>query len=144
MTTYREFFRQFSLLYRPFEHHLNLQLAKHGLYRAQWTIIYYLSNQSSATLVELSNYQNVEKPTVTRTINRLEELRIVEQMPSKDKREKRIQLTLLGKQVYEEVRLTVDKYEQHILKGISESDQLNSIRLMEEIRKNILTKGEHE
>lgn len=37
------------------------------------------------------------KPTITRTIARLEELGYVEHVPSKDKREKRMQLTELGK-----------------------------------------------
>jgi DNA-binding MarR family transcriptional regulator len=138
---YREFFQQFIQLYRPFENHLNIQLAKHDLYRAQWTILFYLSNNGSATLVELSNYQGVEKPTITRTINRLEELGYVEQLSSQDKREKRMQLTLLGKNVYENVRVTIDAYEQNILKGISEEDQLKVIQIMDEIRNNIFEQG---
>jgi MarR family transcriptional regulator for hemolysin len=138
MATYRNFFHQFLLLYRPFEHHLNLELAKHELYRSQWSILYFLSNQGPATLVELSAYQSVEKPTVTRTINRLEELGYVEHVPTKDKREKRMQLTELGKRVYAEVRVTIDRFEQEILNGISEEEQLDSIHVMETIRKNLI------
>ncbi|TWT09307.1 MarR family winged helix-turn-helix transcriptional regulator [Planomicrobium sp. CPCC 101079] len=138
MKTYREFFHQFLLLYRPFEHHLNLELAKHGLYRSQWTILYYLSHLGTATLVELSTYQSVEKPTVTRTINRLEELGYVEHVPTKDKREKRMQLTELGNRISTEVRETVDQFEQNILAGISEQEQLEAIRVMETIRKNLI------
>lgn len=141
INTSREFFHQLIHLYRPFENHLNIQLAKHDLYRAQWTILFYLSNNGSTSLVELSNYQGVEKPTITRTINRLEELGYVEQLPSHDKREKRMQLTLLGKNVYEDVRVTIDAYEQNILKGISETDQLKAIQMMDEIRNNILEQG---
>ena len=137
ITTYRKFFHQFMLLYRPFEHHLNTQLAMHDLYRAQWSTMYYLFNYGSATLVELSNYQSVEKPTVTRTINRLEEQGYVEHVPGKDKREKRMQLTNLGRKIYTEVRITIDKFEQDILKGISEEQQLEAIRVMEEIRTNL-------
>lgn len=125
-------------LYRPFEHHLNIQLGKHDLYRAQWTILYYLANNGSATLVELAHYQSVEKPTVTRTISRLEELQYVEHVPGKDKREKRMQLTELGRKLYADVRLTVDRFEQDILKGISEKEQLETIRIMEKIRSNLL------
>ncbi len=136
--TYRKFFQQLLLLYRPFENRLNAQLAKHDLYRAQWSILYHLFNNGSATLVELSNYQYVEKPTVTRTINRLEELGYVEHVPSKDRREKRMQLTELGKNIYKDVRVTIDQFEQDILKGISEEEQLGAIRIMTEIRNNII------
>jgi len=136
--TFQKFFQQLLLLYRPFENNLNIQLNKHDLHRAQWSILYYLNNYGSATLVELANYQSVEKPTITRTIARLEELGYVEHMPSKDKREKRMRLTELGKKVYSEVRVTIDQYEQEILKGITEEEQLAAIRIMGEIRNNII------
>jgi MarR family transcriptional regulator, transcriptional regulator for hemolysin len=126
------------MLYRPFENKLNIHLAEHNLHRAQWSILHYLSNNSSATLVELSHYLYVEKPTVTRTMNRLEELGYVEQVPSKDKREKRTQLTEKGRKVFTDVRVTIDQYETDILKGISEQEQLEAIRIMGEIRNNII------
>ncbi|UYZ01750.1 MarR family transcriptional regulator [Peribacillus frigoritolerans] len=138
MKTFQKFFQQLLLLYRPFENNLNIQLNKHDLHRAQWSILYYLNNYGSATLVELANYQSVEKPTITRTISRLEELGYVEHVPSKDKREKRMRLTELGKKVYSEVRVTIDQYEQEILKGITEEEQLAAIRFMGEIRNNII------
>ena len=136
--TYQKFFQQLLLLYRPFENNLNIQLNKHDLHRAQWSILYYLNNYGSATLVELANYQSVEKPTITRTIARLEELGYVEHVPSKDRREKRMRLTELGSKIYSEVRVTIDQYEQEILKGITEEEQLAAIRIMGEIRNNII------
>ncbi|TDL79309.1 MarR family winged helix-turn-helix transcriptional regulator [Peribacillus frigoritolerans] len=137
MKTYQKFFQQLLLLYRPFENRLNIELAKHDLYRAQWSVLHYLSNYGTATLVELADYQSVEKPTVTRTISRLEELGYVEHVPGKDKREKRMQLTDTGRKVYGDVRVTIDEYEQEILKGISEEEQLEVIRIMGDIRNNI-------
>ncbi|MCH1624574.1 MarR family winged helix-turn-helix transcriptional regulator [Fredinandcohnia quinoae] len=136
--TSQRFFHQLLQMYRPFENHLNIHLNKHQLHRAQWTILYYLSNFGSATLVELSTYQGVEKPTVTRTMNRLEEMGYVEHVPSKDKREKRMQLTVLGRKIYTDVRVTIDEYEDDILTGISEEEQLEMIRMMEKIRTSIL------
>ncbi|MFD6208612.1 MULTISPECIES: MarR family winged helix-turn-helix transcriptional regulator [unclassified Peribacillus] len=138
MKTFQKFFQELLLLYRPFENNLNIQLNQHDLHRAQWSILHYLSNYGSATLVELANYQNVEKPTITRTITRLEELGYVEHVPSKDRREKRMRLTELGSKIYSEVRVTIDRYEQDILKGITEEEQLAAIRIMGEIRNNII------
>jgi MarR family transcriptional regulator, transcriptional regulator for hemolysin len=125
------------MMYRPFENNLNLHLSKHQLHRAQWTILYYLFNYGPSTQVEIANYQGVEKPTITRTFARLEELGYVEQIPGKDKREKRMHLTQLGRDLYNKVRVSIDEYEEEILKGISEEQQLEAIRIMEEIRNNI-------
>ncbi|WP_421385540.1 MarR family winged helix-turn-helix transcriptional regulator [Bacillus salacetis] len=130
------------MLYRPFENQLNIQLSKHQLHRAQWTILYYLANYGSATLVELAKYQGVEKPTITRTINGLEELGYVEHIPGKDKREKRIDLTESGRLLYKEVRRTIDRFEEDILQGIPEEEQQKMIDLMSEIRTNILRWGD--
>lgn len=135
--TSQKFFHQLLMLYRPFENRLNVHLAEHQLYRAQWTILYYLANKGPATLVEVSQYMGVEKPTVTRTMSRLEELGYVEHVPGKDKREKRMQLSVVGKQVYTDVRVTIDQFEQEILEGITEQEQIEMIRIMENIRNNI-------
>lgn len=132
------FFQQLTQLYRPFESKLNVELGKHQLYRAQWSILYYIVNFGSPTLVEISNYLGVEKPTVTRTINRLEELGYVENIPGKDKREKRMQLTDLGKKVYLEVRETVDEFEKEIIEGVSEKELLLAIQIMKTIRNNLI------
>jgi MarR family transcriptional regulator, transcriptional regulator for hemolysin len=135
--TSQKFFHQLLMMYRPFENKLNVHLAEHQLYRAQWTILYYLALNGTATLVELSHYMSVEKPTMTRTISRLEELGYVEHVPGKDKREKRMQLSDAGKKVYQDVRETIDQYEQEILDGITEQQQIETIQIMEEIQHNI-------
>lgn len=117
---------------------MNIELRKHQLHRAQWTILYYLYQKESATNVEISLYQGVEKPTITRTMASLEELGYIEQTMGKDKREKRMKLTALGLNVYKNVRKTIDQFEEEILSGISEDEQLETIRILETIRNNIM------
>lgn len=128
------------LMYRPFESQLNQELGKHGLHRAQWTILHYLVNEGPSTLVELAHYQRVEKPTMTRTVSRLEELGYVDHLPGKDRREKRMQLTAEGTKVYKKVRVTIDKFEQEILEGIPEDTQQLIIESMKAIRMNLINK----
>ncbi|KRG16544.1 MarR family transcriptional regulator [Virgibacillus soli] len=138
MQSAQKVFYQLIMLYRPFENQLNIELSKHNLHRAQWTILYYLYNFGSATLVEIANYQGVEKPTITRTFARLVELEYVEQIAGKDKREKRMQLTSLGRSIYEQVRVTIDQFEEDCLKGISEEEQQDIIQIMERVRSNLI------
>ncbi|WP_028782185.1 MarR family winged helix-turn-helix transcriptional regulator [Thalassobacillus devorans] len=137
MKTAQEFFQELIMLYRPFENKLNLKLARHNLQRAQWTILYYLYQKGPASNVEISHYQSVEKPTITRTIHRLEEAGYIEKIPGRDKREKRMKLTEKGTAVYQDVRVAIDHFEQEILKGISEEKQIEVIGIMKQIRQNI-------
>jgi len=138
MKSYQQFFHQFMLVYRPFINELNTLLAKHDLFSSQWSIMYIIHMYGSASLVEISNYLYVEKPTITRTVNRLIELNYVEHFSGNDKREKRVKLTNLGNQVYADVRHTIDLFEEAIMKGIPEQDQQNVIRILGEVRENIV------
>jgi DNA-binding MarR family transcriptional regulator len=91
---------QFS---RSFTKKLNEQLAKVDLYHSQWSIVYYLSQFGCSTLVEISTYLDVEKPTVTRTVNRLEELELIEQ---------------------------VEEFELQLMSGLAEEDREATLRTL--------------
>lgn len=142
MDAHRHFFHKYFTLYRPFVNELNRMLEDYNLYYAQWSILYYLDVYQSMSLVELSKMLYVEKPTVTRTVNALIKLDYVEQIPVRDKREKRIQLSKTGVHVVQEVRKVFDQYEQEIMTGISNEDQATVIRVMETVRDNIIRKGD--
>ncbi|WP_409294676.1 MarR family winged helix-turn-helix transcriptional regulator [Peribacillus sp. SCS-26] len=129
------------MLYRPFESSLNELLSSHQLQRSQWTVFFYLHTYGPATLVELANYQRVEKPNITRTVHRLEELGFITRVPSADKREKRIQLTHTGRTVYQEMRVIIDKFEVEILAGIPEKEQKKIIQAMAQIRNTLIKRG---
>ena len=133
----QQFFQELIRLYRPFENQLNVQLNEHGLQRAQWTILYNLYHNGPASSVEISHYQSVEKPTITRTVHQLEDAGYIERIPGKDRREKRMQLTQAGIDVYEEARKTIDRFEQSIMEGVSEEKQLEMITLMKRIKENM-------
>ncbi|PJN91051.1 MarR family winged helix-turn-helix transcriptional regulator [Bacillus sp. mrc49] len=116
------FFHQNLQFSRSFTKKLNEQLAKVDLFHSQWLIVFYLNQYGSSTLVEISNYLDVEKPTVTRTVNRLEERDLIEQIPGKDKRERRIQLTESGKRTFQEAKKVVEEFEHQLLSGLAEED----------------------
>ena len=134
------FFRRFISLYRPLITSLNDLLGPHDLSYALWQVIFYLKNNGSSTLVDISNHYNVEKPTITRRVHRLEELKLVEQIPSKDRREKMIQLTAFGEEVYQTCREEITILERSIMKGISIEEQSTTFQTLPKIKGNILNK----
>lgn len=142
MDAHRHFFYQYFRLYRPFVNELNRKLEEFGLYYAQWSIMYYLEQHSSMTLVELSKWLYVEKPTVTRTVSALIKLGYVEQVPAADKREKRIRLSRAGTEVTAQIRVIFDRFEMEVMEGVSPEDQATVIRVMETVRNHIIEKGD--
>jgi len=134
----QSFFHQNLQFARAFSKKLNERLAEIGLYHSQWMIVFYLHSFGAATLVEISNYLRVEKPTITRTVNRLEKRQLIEKVPSKDKRERRIQLTEKGLRVFREAQAVVSEFERLLLEGIPDSDRETTQKTLQRLREKLL------
>ncbi|MFD6206578.1 MarR family winged helix-turn-helix transcriptional regulator [Peribacillus sp. NPDC060253] len=130
MSFHNGFFHHNLQFSRSFTKKLNEQLAKVDLFHSQWLIVYYLYQYGCSTLVEISTYLDVEKPTVTRTVNRLEERGLIEQIPGKDKRERRIQLTEPGVRTYQEAKKVVEEFELQLMTGLAEEDREATLRTL--------------
>ncbi|WP_085993232.1 MarR family winged helix-turn-helix transcriptional regulator [Oceanobacillus senegalensis] len=130
----QSFFHHHLQFTRSFKKKLNEQLAEVGLYHSQWLIVYYLRHFETATLVEISGYLDVEKPTITRTVNRLEEGQLIIKVPSKDRRERRIRLTEKGLQVYEEAIQLVEEFEQSLIDKIPASDIETTLKTIQSLK----------
>ena len=117
---------------------LNEQIAAYNLHHSQWMIVYYLKNFGASSLVGIATYMNVEKSAVTRTVDRLEKSALIKRIPVIDKRERRIQLTDLGEEVYTACRQIVDKFELDILKGISNEERELVTNTLLKIRTNMI------
>ena len=134
VSNYQYFFHQYLQTARLFTKQLNDQLAQHDLFHSQWAIIYYLKHHGPSTLVDISNYLNVEKPTITRTVTRLEERKFIEQIPSVNKREKRIRLSVAGEEIYTSCIHTVSHFEKSVLSGISEDEMQLTMQVLNKMQ----------
>lgn len=137
MPYYHDFFHHYFQVSRFFTKKLNEQLASVDLFQAQWSVIYYLHNHGATSLVDISSYMKVEKPTITRTANRLEELGFIEQVEGKDKRERRVQLTMAGKEKYVAAKEVVDKFEQELMSSIKQEDLNITLNMLLELKEKL-------
>ncbi|KZE37301.1 MarR family transcriptional regulator [Bhargavaea cecembensis] len=134
-------FRQYLAVYRPLITRLNQLLEPHGLSYSLWQVIFYIEREGPSTLVEISNYYEVEKPSITRRVHRLEEQGVVEQIPGNDRRVKVIRLTESGETVYRDCREKISRLERKLLEGVGYEEQVLLNRLLPEIKKNLLREG---
>ncbi|WP_342511980.1 MarR family transcriptional regulator [Sporosarcina sp. FSL K6-1522] len=134
------FLRRFLRLYRPLITSLNELLSPFELSYSLWQVIYYVKNNGPSTLVDISTHFEVEKPTITRRVYRLEELQIVKQIPGRDRREKIIQLTEIGEEIYRICREKITDLENNLMEGIPKEKQVILFQLLPQIRENILNK----
>lgn len=137
MNPQRLFFDQYYRMYRPFVSQLNQKLAQHGLYTSQFAVLKLIHTEKELTLGEISRYQAVERPTITRTVQRLKELGYVQAGSGKDKREKMIQLTALGESTYQDIQHSIADFQLKALDGVSEDELLKSIEVLTKVHQNL-------
>lgn len=142
MTDFHDFFHQFFQVNRQLSKNINECLTPLGLYSAQWTIIYYLKHHGSSTQAEICKYLNVEAPTMTRTVSRLEKKGLIERTRGKDKREKRLQLTDDALSQFQLWKEHIERFEACVLKGISVREQKLMMTLLQKMNENINNKGD--
>ena len=132
------FFQRYLSLYRPLITTLNELMSTYQLSYSLWQVMFYIKNNGPSTLVDISNQYNVEKPTITRRVHRLEDLQIVKQIPGKDRREKVIQLTELGEEIYKECRKKITDLENRVMEGIANEEQMIMFQTLPKIQDNIM------
>lgn len=92
---------------RLFSKLLNTQLKDHGLFSSQWSILFCIHHFGSMTQTDIWKYLNVEAPTVTRTLAKMEKNGWISRRPGDDKRERIIELTDLAKDNFFSIKQSV-------------------------------------
>ena len=137
------FFRRYMSLYRPIISKLNDLLSEYNLSYSLWQVIFYLKRYGPSSLVDISKYYNIEKPSITKKVQSLEEKMIVKEIVSKNKREKIIQLTETGEKLYRTCREKITCLESEVMKDIPKEEQKIVFEVFPKILGSITTEKEH-
>ncbi|AXI10943.1 MarR family transcriptional regulator [Oceanobacillus sp. 143] len=131
------YIQRFLTLYRPMITRLNELLDSYDITYSLWIVMYHLKHRGASTLVEIASHYEVEKPTITRRVQKVMELGLVEQISGKDKREKIIQLTDLGFSIYDNVRKDITALEFRIMDNIPEHERKIAYEIFPKIYNNL-------
>lgn len=115
---------------------VNDTLKEFELYSSQWSILFCLKQFGSMTQKEIWQYLNVEAPTVTRTIVRLEESGWILRREGKDKRERIVQLSSFAEQKMPEIAERIRQTEKRLVSDLSDKEQDQLIFLLKKIGMN--------
>ncbi len=129
----------FHMLYQKTRHmtkDVNEYLQKHGLYSSQWSILYCLKSNGPMTQSDIWRYLNVEAPTITRTLVKLEESGWVKRTPGSDKRERLVSLTEKALDLLPEVEKDVKNFEQTMVANLKDDEQELLYTLLKKLGKS--------
>lgn len=112
---------------------VNEALKEFDLYNAQWSILFCLKQFGAATQKEIWQYLNVEAPTVTRTLVRLEQSGWIVRKEGRDKREKLVYLSEKAEETMPQIEERVSEMEKKMLAALSKKEQEILIGLLKKI-----------
>lgn len=135
----RELFHLLNQRVRLITKEMNTVLSDHGLYHSQWSIIFCLNQFGPMTQTAIWKYLNVEAPTVTRTLSRLEKNGWIIRKHGEDKRERLIELTEAAKEKFTAVNEAVAQAEKEMAQLLS-SEEIQQLQHL--LRKLATTEGE--
>ncbi|QPQ31405.1 MarR family winged helix-turn-helix transcriptional regulator [Lysinibacillus sp. JNUCC 51] len=137
MTIEQEFFNQYRLMYRPFINQVNVLLEEYQLFSSQWALLRLLKDKGPHTFVDIANFMFIEKPSVTRLVQKLVELGYVETVAGRDKREKLVQLTANGEEIVQEIQAQLKPFFEQALVGVSKQEIEIATQVLANICANI-------
>jgi len=117
---FHEVFQKTRLLSKE----LNLVLKEYDLFASQWAVLYCVHQHEEMILTNIWRYLNVEAPTITRTVSRLEELGWLKTYIGKDRREKVVRLSEEAVVKFPMIEASIIQFENEFLKGLSSEDQV--------------------
>ena len=113
---------------------LNETLKQHNLYSSQWTILYCLYINGPMTLTQIWRYLNVEAPSITRAVTRLETLGWVQRVDGADKREKIITLSGMATENLPTIEKTILAFEEDMIGSMTIEEQKQFINLLQKMK----------
>jgi DNA-binding MarR family transcriptional regulator len=126
-----------GLIYRDFLESNHLK--KFNLSSAECGILYILNTGSVINQLTLGHEMGIDKATIVKIIDRLEELKLVKRVVDpNDRRSKNITLTTKGKSTLEKIKTVRSEIEEKIFTYFSKVDQEHMRRLIPQLLEVLL------
>jgi DNA-binding MarR family transcriptional regulator len=119
--------------------HLSEQLADKGLYPGQEQVMRALATAEQLSVGELAQILQVRAPTVSKSINRLSALGLVERLPSSDsdRRSVSVKLTPQGRALAASIEASWNKVEDDLMRDFDEKERRRLRKLLRRASKNL-------
>jgi DNA-binding MarR family transcriptional regulator len=110
-----------------------------GLTRSQWQVLAYLSRSEGINQSGLADLLDVEPITLTRILDKLETLKLIERRPDpSDRRVWNLHLTTTARQKLQQVRKIGDATRAEALAGVSAADRQQLLKTLQILKTNLV------
>lgn len=137
----KKFIHHFREVIRAFDRELlyqNNASCCNGISVSQCHTLLEIEKHREISVSELANKLSLDKSTVSRTVDGLVNISLVERVtPKENRRLARLNLTDSGTQVCSAIHFTNDQYIQHVLKDFSREERGEFLRMFTKLTSNM-------
>ncbi|MGL4673748.1 MAG: MarR family winged helix-turn-helix transcriptional regulator [Wohlfahrtiimonas sp.] len=118
---------------RLFSDEINTLLEPYQLNFSLWQALYAIHQKKECTSIEIAEELNVSKPSITKRMQALEKLQLIQPLPSIDKRQKLFCLSNQGYELYQLCAQKIDALEKSLLSDFAQSDTTQTQQLLTQL-----------
>jgi DNA-binding MarR family transcriptional regulator len=137
-----EYIKSFRDILRKFEREIffqNTESCCKGVTLAQCHTLLEIEKEEKISVTELANNLSLDKSTISRTVDGLVNIGLVERViPSDNRRMAILSLTGTGRKTCRDINLKSDKYVSDNLSGLSVIEQKELLRLFKKLTNNMI------
>lgn len=111
----------------------NVILLPHQLNYSLWQVLYMIQEHSEITSIDLAKYLNVSKPSIAKRVHALLQLKLLEQVLTEDKRQKKLKLSKQGQNLFQICSEKIDLFEQKLLVNIDPANLKQSSETLSQV-----------
>lgn len=116
-------------------------MTDYDLHPAQWLILKDIAVNVDTTLVQISKRRSIEKPTTRKILKALEAREWIVARTGEDRREKLLQLSPKGQDVYEHMTFKIATLQQQHLEAlnISEEEYCRTVEILDQLYDSMIS-----
>lgn len=129
----RQLFQQFLILHRPYKQRFDMLLGQYSLSTYQWWALVMLAEHQELMASEMATMQCVEKPSMTKTLQKLEQLQYVTARVGEDKRQRLFRLSSTGVTLVKRVEQELLIDQKELLTNVTFEEMQTTIHVLQQI-----------
>jgi DNA-binding MarR family transcriptional regulator len=118
---------------------INTILLPHQLNYSLWQVLYVIQFKQGCTSIDIAEYLNVSKPSVAKRIQILMQLKLLTQLETEDKRQKKLILSAHGAQLFQLCTGKIDQFEQQLLATLDQKTQAGTLDTLHTLMQHLQT-----
>ncbi|MBZ7987899.1 MarR family winged helix-turn-helix transcriptional regulator [Campylobacter canadensis] len=131
------FYQKIAYADRKIIQKINSISSEYNLNFSDLRVFSYLSKTKDCNISSICAYYDLDRALLSRTINKLKQMKLIHISKNEDKREKIISLSTKAKEIYFDINIKLQAFDETLLSPLNSDEKYMLFNLLDKINKNL-------